>query len=140
MLPPRSAIWGERSRPDRSVGMRRTRVLLGGLIAASIAGAIYARTLAPGITAGDGGELVLAARDLGIPHPPGYPLWVLLAHLATLVPVGELAARVNAFSALCAALATGVLWLLGSRLRLGLVARAATCAAFAFSTVVWRNA
>ena len=120
--------------------MRRTRVLLGGMIAASIAGAIYARTLAPGVTAGDGGELVLAARDLGVPHPPGYPLWVLLAHLATLVPVGELAARVNAFSAACAAIATGALWILGARLRLGVAARAAACAVFALSTVVWRSA
>jgi len=57
----------------------------------------------------DSGELIVAARSLGVAHPPGFPLYVLLAHLATLVPIGSVAVRVNFASALFAALASAVL-------------------------------
>jgi hypothetical protein len=120
--------------------MRSTRVILGAVMVACIAVAVYARTLAPGVTAGDSGELVLAAKSLGIPHPPGYPLWVLIAHLATLVPIGAVAARVNALSALFCALAAGALWLLGARCGLRPLGRAIACGLFAFATLVWRAA
>jgi hypothetical protein len=74
---------------------------------------LYLATLAPGLTwahdSADGGELAASARTLGIPHPPGYPTYVLLAHPLTRLPIGELAARTNAFSALCAAGAVALL-------------------------------
>ncbi len=120
--------------------MRSIRVILGAVAVACIAAAVYARTLAPGVTAGDSGELVLAARSLGIAHPPGYPLWVLIAHLASLLPLGTVAARVNAVSALFSALAAGALWLLGARCGLRPLGRAAACGLFAYATVVWRAA
>jgi hypothetical protein len=69
---------------------------------------VYLRTLAPTVTLVDSGELALAARDLGVAHPPGTPLWVLLAHLATLLPWSNVAARVAAASAMFAALAAGL--------------------------------
>jgi tetratricopeptide (TPR) repeat protein len=71
--------------------------------------AVYAWTLAPTVTLVDSGELILAARSLGVAHPPGFPLYVLLAHLATLVPIGNIAVRVNFASAVFAALAAAVL-------------------------------
>ncbi|MBM2809556.1 MAG: conserved rane protein of unknown function [Chloroflexi bacterium] len=73
---------------------------------------LYLRTTAPTISwahgGADGGDLITAAYLLGIPHPTGYPLWVLAAHVATWVPVGDVAFRVNAFSALCGALTVGL--------------------------------
>ncbi len=120
--------------------MRSTRVVLGALATACVAAAVYARTLAPGVTAGDSGELILAARGLGIAHPPGYPLWVLLGRLATLVPAGDVAARVNALSAILSALAAGALWLLAARCGLGVLGRAVACGLFAFATIVWNAA
>ncbi len=69
---------------------------------------VYFRTLAPTVTLVDSGELVLAAQDLGVAHPPGTPLYVLLAHLATLLPWGSVAARVAGASAVFAALAAGL--------------------------------
>lgn len=39
----------------------------------------YFHTLAPTVTLEDSGELVVAADYLGAPHPPGYPIWTLLA-------------------------------------------------------------
>lgn len=71
--------------------------------------ALYLATLAPTVTLVDSGELVVAAHGLGVAHPPGFPLWLLLAHLATLLPWGSVAERVNASSALFAALAAAVL-------------------------------
>src|SRR5262249_27244999 len=68
----------------------------------------YTSTLAPTVTLVDSGELILAARTLGVAHPPGFPLYVLLAHLATLVPIGSIAMRVNFASALFAALASAI--------------------------------
>ena len=41
--------------------------------------AAYILTLAPTVTLEDSGELVVAADYLGVPHPPGYPIWTLLA-------------------------------------------------------------
>src|SRR5436853_923547 len=72
---------------------------------------IYWATLAPTVTLVDSGELIVAASSLGVAHPPGFPLYVLLAYLATLFPAASVAVRVNFFSALCAALASGMLTL-----------------------------
>jgi tetratricopeptide (TPR) repeat protein len=74
-----------------------------------VALAVYARSLAPTVTLVDSGELIVAARSLGVAHPPGFPLYVLLAHLATLVPIGSVAVRVNFASAFFAALACAVI-------------------------------
>jgi len=72
---------------------------------------LYALTLAPSVVFVDSGELILAARSLGVAHPPGFPFYVLLTHLATLVPIGNIAVRVNFASALFGALASSVLTL-----------------------------
>src|SRR4029450_8740850 len=72
---------------------------------------LYSWTLAPTVTLTDSGELIVVARGLGIAHPPGGPLWIILAHLASLVPFGNIAVRINFSSALFAALACAMLTL-----------------------------
>jgi len=57
----------------------------------------------------DSGELALAARDLGVAHPPGTPLWVMLAHVAASLPWSNLARRVAGASAVFGALAAGLM-------------------------------
>src|SRR3954469_16456300 len=79
------------------------------VVATALAFGVYARTLAPDVTWADSGELVLAAATLGVAHPPGAPLWTLLAHLATLVPLGSAAFRVNLLSAACGSLTVGAI-------------------------------
>src|SRR5215831_1967577 len=70
---------------------------------------VYSFTLAPTVTLVDSGELIVAAKSLGVAHPPGFPLYVLLAHLATLIPIGSIAFRVNLASAIFAALGAAMI-------------------------------
>lgn len=78
---------------------------------------VYAIGACRTIYVGDSGELVTAAAILGIPHPSGYPLYVLLGKLWTLVvPVGSIAFRMSLFSAFWAAAASAALSQLGRRL------------------------
>src|SRR4026207_1784194 len=72
---------------------------------------LYSWTLAPTVTLTDSGELVVVARGLGVAHPPGVPLWIILAHLASLVPLGNVAQRINFSSAVFAALTCAMLTL-----------------------------
>jgi len=77
---------------------------------------LYSWTLAPTVTLTDSGELIVVARGLGIAHPPGVPLWIVLAHLASLVPFGNVAQRINFSSAFFAALACATLTLVVAEL------------------------
>jgi tetratricopeptide (TPR) repeat protein len=45
--------------------------------------AVYTYTLAPTVSLEDSGELATAAAHLGVPHPPGYPIWTLLCWIFT---------------------------------------------------------
>jgi hypothetical protein len=78
---------------------------------------LYTLTLAPGVVGGDAGEHQFAAPLLGIPHTTGYPLYVLVSKLWTLlIPIGSLAWRMNLFSALGGALAAAITALVVYRL------------------------
>lgn len=48
-------------------------------VATVVAFAVYVLSLGPSVGLEDSGELVTAAVGLGVPHPPGYPLWTLLS-------------------------------------------------------------
>jgi hypothetical protein len=64
----------------------------------------YVMSLAPTVTFWDAGEFIAASKTLGIPHPPGTPLFVLISHVwASLIPVGEYALRLNLLSAILGA-------------------------------------
>lgn len=68
--------------------------------------ALYTRTLAPTFYLWDSAELAAGAWTLGIVHPTGYPVYLLLAKgFMLLVPIGDAGYRANLFSAVCAALA-----------------------------------
>lgn len=115
----------------------------------------YLLTLAPSVTFWDAGEFIAAAHSLGIPHPPGTPLFVLVAHVwGMLVPFGEYAWRLNLLSALCGAIAAGAWFLVAHatllRLHADLDARpralfamlggGAAALLSAFSFTMWQNA
>src|SRR5581483_7271994 len=112
---------GTHDRPARSPGAverarTRPQALIGaGVLLAFLA--LYIRTAAPSVLSGDSAEFQLAAPLLGVPHPTTYPLYILLGKLATLlVPFGDLAWRVTLVSAISAALAVALFYLLAQRL------------------------
>ncbi len=96
-----------------NAALRRPALLALALVALSLA--LYLATIAPTITwqhdGYDAGDLITAAYTLGIPHPTGYPTYILLGKLMTLLPVGDVAYRMNLLSAWSAALAVGLLYL-----------------------------
>lgn len=102
---------------------------------------VYALGACPTIFVGDSGELVAAVGVLGIPHPSGYPLYVMLGKLWTLiVPVGSIAYRMSLFSAFCAAAACGLLYHLCRRLGLRAAPSALGALLLAVSPSLWGEA
>ena len=120
----------------------------------------YVATLAPTVTFWDAGELIATMKILGIPHPPGTPLFVLIGNAwGTIFPFGEFAFRTNLMTAIFGAAATAFMFLvvahalrgwsapegeaIGDELTsdklfvIGGAAAAAVMAAFAFT--VWQN-
>ena len=92
---------------------------------------LYVATLAPTLSWGfngigvDGGELLAAAKNLGVAHPPGYPTYTLLLKaFATLVPIGDFAYRGNLLSAVLASASVALLY----------------CATLRFSRHLWPEA
>ncbi|MFT7587004.1 MAG: hypothetical protein ACI9EW_003444, partial [Cellvibrionaceae bacterium] len=62
--------------------------------------------LTRGIFGADSGELITASITNGIPHPSGYPTWLIASRLFARLPIGRtLAHRYNLFSVLCMSLA-----------------------------------
>jgi thioredoxin-like negative regulator of GroEL len=89
-------------------------------VAFAVAGMVsfigYLLTLAPSVTLEDSGEFITATYHLGVPHPPGYPIWTILSWLWQLIiPFGNIAWRVNLMSAFFGAVAVGLCAMLVSK-------------------------
>lgn len=111
---------------------------------------IYLTTMAPGLTWAndgvDGGDLITAAATGGVPHPTGYPSYLLIARLFQMIPLGSLAYRTNLLSALATVLAALFIYILvthflspsepASEWQAGLLAGYA----YSFSPIVWSQA
>lgn len=106
-----------------------------------IALALYIKTLSPSVYTFDSAELAAGAYSLGIVHATGYPLYLMLAKVFTLlVPLGDIAYRVNLFSAICAALALAVLRRLIFKLTASPSAALFAAAVFGLSYPFWSEA
>jgi len=86
---------------------------------------VYGATMAPSLTwanhGADGGDLVTAVARGSIPHPPGFPTYLLSGGLFIRLPWGEPARRLNLMSAVFASGAAGLTALgVGTLLRLGI--------------------
>lgn len=78
--------------------------------------ALYILTLAPTTQFWDTSEYIAAAKVLGIPHPPGNPLFTMMAHVWGMIPLmSAYAARINLFAATTSAVAAGCWFLVGER-------------------------
>jgi hypothetical protein len=81
------------------------------LLVGGLSLALYVRTLAPSVLTGDSAEFQVLAYQMGIAHTPGYPVYIMLAKLFTYLPIGDIAYRVNLFSAFAAAVAVSGVYL-----------------------------
>ena len=115
--------------------LRLGAALLVGLVAFSAAWA----ALLPGVAFWDTGELQAVGPLMGTAHPTGFPTYVLLGWLASVVlqPFGEPAFRMNLFSALCLAVAAGVTVDLVRALTGWLVLGIAAGIAMALTPIAW---
>jgi len=124
-------------RPAGESDPRRIHAVVLGLVLCLIYTLGASRT----IYVGDSGELVAAVHTLGIPHPSGYPLYVLLGKLWTvLVPIGSIAFRMSLFSSFCAAAAAAGLYLVGRQLGLTALSALFSSLLLAFSSSFWSQA
>ena len=105
---------------------------------------LYLATAAPDMTFWDASEFMTAAHTLGIPHPPGTPLWVLLARVTSLAFASSGPARSVTLLSVIATVAACALgarlvarWLPGHG---GVAAAVAAAVAAGTMTSVWDNA
>jgi hypothetical protein len=116
---------------------------------------VYMKTLSVTVVFWDVGEFCAASYLLQVPHPPGSPLFLLIARVVSMVPfLTDIAARMHAISAFSSALGVMFLYLVGvkviskirgeARTTLDriIVYGASAIGAFslAFSTTYWDNA
>ncbi len=108
---------------------------------------LYVSTMAPSVVPGDSAEFQFVPYILGIAHPPGYALYILLGKLFTLLPLGSIAYRMNLFTALCGALTVSLTYLiilqLSSKKLSSLAAQVSAilgAATFAVSANLWQHA
>jgi hypothetical protein len=124
---------------------------LGGLITLLIALATYLRTLAPTVSFWDCGEFIACSYILGVPHPPGAALYLLLGRVFSMLPLAEdIGWRVNLISAFASAATVLLTYLIILQLLRELrnqahgwvevTAAVIGALAFAFSDSFWFNA
>lgn len=106
---------------------------------------VYVSTMSRSISGGDAGELAVSACQLGVAHPPGYPLFTLLYHLAyryvdSVLDPWAFAKPAFIFNAVSAVLMSLAMTLLSSLIwsltRSSFVAIITTLT-FAFSPTIW---
>ncbi len=109
---------------------------------------VYSLTLCPTVSFVDAGELSVASSTLGVPHPTGYPLYVLLGRLFSLLVPGPPIVRTNFLSAFFAAGSGLFLYLALVRLLSGIekderkviILAFFSAGAFSYSATIWTQA
>lgn len=114
---------------------RRTAAV--GIAVVAAAAIVYALTAARDFVVGDTAELAAAALTLGVAHPPGYPLLVLLGHAFSWLPVGPAAFRVNLLAVVASAATVGIVYLTAYRLVGDRLPAALAALLLAFNPLFW---
>jgi len=97
----------------------RPSYLAAGIVSALIF-ALYVVTLAPSTAMWDTSEYITAAQVLGMPHPPGNPLFVLIGRVFAILPISSsIAVRINILAAVCSAVSAGMWFLITERVLVG---------------------
>ncbi len=81
---------------------------------------LYLVTLAPSTAMWDTSEYIAAAYTLGLPHPPGNPLFVIIGRVFSILPIAStVAVRINILAAICSAVSAGMWFLVTERVLVG---------------------
>src|SRR5687768_2060290 len=89
-------------------------------VAALVVLTLYVITLAPTTAMWDTSEYIAAAYTLGLPHPPGNPLFVLIGRVFAVLPIAPgVAMRINVLAALCSAISAAMWFLITERVLVG---------------------
>src|ERR1041385_4557210 len=81
---------------------------------------LYLVTLAPNTAMWDTSEYITAAYTLGLPHPPGNPLFVLIGRVFAILPIApNVAMRINILAAVCSAGSAAMWFLITERVLVG---------------------
>lgn len=99
---------------------------------------IYAITTFPTVQTEDSGELITAAIALDVAHPPGYPLYILVGKIfSILVPFGNMAWRINIMSAFFGALTAQILYTIIKKKTGNDLIAFGMALFYAFSNIIW---
>lgn len=102
---------------------------------------VYGATLAPDVTLWDAGEFQAAVASLGIPHPPGTPLYIVIGNVWTrMLGVLPPALALNLLSAVATAVACGLLGGLMTTWTRSRLAGVAAGLSSGTMLAVWQNA
>jgi hypothetical protein len=119
----------------------RSPAQAGTLAVALLVLAAYLLTLQRTVGRADTFEFQVTAPVLGVAHPTGYPLYVLLGKVFSLLPLGKVATRVNLTSVVSATAAVTLIYLtLRRALRVGGMVAALAALAFGLSPIFWSQA
>lgn len=138
MNAPRAGLYADRMRPDAAAAARRRPDWLCLAVFLAALG-LYGATVCRTVTWYDSAEFAGAAQVLGIPHPPGYPLYTMLGRLYVLLLPGEPAFAVNLMSAVHGALAVALVYLVQRQLGAGRGGALLGAAVLASGRSFWLN-
>lgn len=129
----------ETGRPARR-GFRLPSPAIAAVVTFVVLLATYLGSAAPDLTFWDSSELVAAAQKVGIPHPPGTPLWIVIGRVASLLFASAGPARAVTLLSVWATAAAGAIGAYMATRWIG--ARGAVAAAVGAGAMmsVWSNA
>ena len=74
---------------------------------------IYLLTMAPTVSLWDCGEFIATSVTMGVPHPPGTPLYLIISNFFSQIPLfSDMGARVNLVSPIASALSVMFLYMI----------------------------
>lgn len=108
-----------------------------GLTVFGVSFLVYLFTTSPTVYLGDSGEFIASAFCLGNPHNSGYPLYALIGKIFSVIPMGNIAFRLNLMSACFGALTVWLTCRIIMRMTRSLIPAFSASLLLAFSSTLW---
>ena len=102
--------------------------------------AVYYWSTSRTVVLEDDGFFIMAAYFNGIAHPPGYPLFTVIAHIISCIPFGSVAFRLHLLSGVFASFSCIILWVIACKLFEDRICAYAAALSLAFSNIFWSQA